>query len=94
MPWCLTHVKWSVKLMKKCNTDNTINIASRKSPFIKMADGYHYKSREGYMFGSYDNIEQTTYARQIFIYSMTGNEKDLSNFSAQNCKSLFFVEEV
>ncbi len=46
------------------------------------------------MFGPYKTAEQAKNARQLFIYSMTGNEQDKPDLSPNDYKSLFFVEEV
>lgn len=82
------------KLLPKRKTDSSVIDDARKSVFFKKNHLIYFKTREGHSFGPYSTLPQAKVARQMFIYILTGEEKDNPNLSPAELKQLFNIENV
>jgi len=80
--------------MDKRINDSSNIIQFRLNLYSETLEGFFFKSREGISFGPYQNLKQAQVARQLFIYSLTGNQLDKPNLSNKHYNQLFSIEEV
>jgi hypothetical protein len=66
--------------------------AHRNSVFQLKSDGWYFKTREGFEFGPYFNKRQVELARDVFVYSITG-DANLKRWMSQSMRELFDVDE-
>ncbi len=78
--------------MTQRHTDSNQIVHFRNKVFEYKPEGWYFNTREGMAFGPYETKSQAIYARGLFIYSITGDEKYKPK-NIEDAAQLFMVED-